>query len=115
MFTGEQPPSHAAAGTAPGRRAAGLWPQALIVMGALAALICLSIGVARKWWGAPRAATADNDPRRTYDTPFRNVRPEVNYVGDDACAECHKDLAAKYHEHPMGRSLAPVADAVPKE
>jgi predicted CXXCH cytochrome family protein len=115
MFTAEQPPSHAAVGTAPGRRAAAVWPKAIIVVGALAALICLSIGVARKWWGAPRAATADNDPRRTYDTPFRNVRPGVKYVGDDACAECHKDLAAKYHKHPMGRSLAPVADAVPQE
>src|SRR5262245_35581067 len=51
------------------------------------------------------------DPRLTFDTLFRNVRPDVAYVGDNACAPCHKDLCDSYHEHPMGRSAALWADA----
>ena len=39
------------------------------------------------------------------------MRPEVQYVGDDACASCHRDLVASFHKHPMGRSLAPIAAA----
>jgi hypothetical protein len=44
------------------------------------------------------------DPRLTFPTPFRNVRPDVPYVGDAACAGCHADICASYHAHPMGRS-----------
>src|SRR5205807_2289897 len=54
---------------------------------------------------------ADGDPRLAYATPFRNVRPEVKYVGDAACAQCHVEHAETYGRHPMGRSLAPVARA----
>src|SRR5262245_2316007 len=52
------------------------------------------------------------DPRLSYDGPFRNVNPEVGYVGDAACRDCHRDVADAYARHPMGRSLAPVRDAV---
>jgi Flp pilus assembly protein TadD len=51
------------------------------------------------------------DPRTTWKTSFRNVRPEVKYVGDAACAECHFRIVQTYRRHPMGRSLAPVAKA----
>ncbi|HKB05081.1 MAG TPA: tetratricopeptide repeat protein [Gemmataceae bacterium] len=44
------------------------------------------------------------DPRLTFDTPFRNVRPDVAYVGDTACAACHRDIDHSFHRHPMGRS-----------
>src|SRR5437762_9880866 len=64
----------------------------------------------------PPAPTAqDDDPRLTFPTPFRNVRPEVGYVGDAVCATCHDRIAAAYAEHPMSRSLAPVAEAAPVE
>jgi Flp pilus assembly protein TadD len=53
----------------------------------------------------------EEDPRRTYASPYRNVRPEVGYVGDQACADCHPGEAAGYRRHPMGRSLAPVSAA----
>lgn len=42
-------------------------------------------------------------------TPFRNTRPNVGYVGDRACATCHKEQARTYRHHPMGRSLGPVS------
>src|SRR5207244_12711950 len=44
-----------------------------------------------------------------------NVRPDVPYVGDDACARCHRGHAASFREHPMGRSVAPAARAAPVE
>src|SRR5262245_18255852 len=64
---------------------------------------------------AERLAAAIQDPRLTYDTPFKNVRPEVQYVGSEACARCHRHIAKTYREHPMGRSLVPVADAPASE
>ena len=50
------------------------------------------------------------DPRLTFETPFRNVRPDVAYVGDAACAPCHRELNDSYHRHPMGRSAAAATD-----
>ena len=44
-------------------------------------------------------------------SPWKNARLDVKYVGDEACAACHRDLAESYHRHPMGRSLAPIASA----
>ncbi len=55
------------------------------------------------------------DPRLTFPTPFRNVRPDVPYVGDAACAPCHQDIDRSYHAHPMGRSAAFTAKAAPVE
>ena len=55
---------------------------------------------------------APPDPRLSYDGPHRNVRPDVGYVGDAACRVCHVDVAHAYARHPMGRSLAPVRDAL---
>jgi Flp pilus assembly protein TadD len=44
-------------------------------------------------------------------SPFKNARPGVAYVGDAACARCHREIALAYRSHPMGRSLAPVTAA----
>ena len=54
------------------------------------------------------------DPRLTFATPFRNVKPGVRYVGDASCASCHGDICTSYHAHPMGRS-AELAGARPIE
>ncbi len=48
------------------------------------------------------------DPRLTFPTRSRNVRPEVAYVGSERCGRCHRDIAADYRQHPMGKSLAPL-------
>jgi predicted CXXCH cytochrome family protein len=64
----------------------------------------------------PTAVTpAVVDPRLTFATPYRDVRPEVQYVGDEACARCHQEIADRYHRHPMGRSFAPVAQVLARE
>ena len=44
------------------------------------------------------------DPRLTFATVFRNVKPGVQFTGDASCAGCHAGHAASYHRHPMGRS-----------
>jgi hypothetical protein len=49
------------------------------------------------------------DPRLDYAGPFRNVDPDVRYVPEERCADCHLDIVLAYAEHPMARSLQPVA------
>jgi predicted CXXCH cytochrome family protein len=44
-------------------------------------------------------------------SPYSNVRSGVEYVGDFACARCHQEIAEAYRQHPMGRSLTPIAEA----
>jgi Tfp pilus assembly protein PilF len=92
--------------------------QRLVVAGAAVAVL-LPMVLAGVWWaGRDPAATsgvapagAAPDPRLTLATPFLNVRPSVKYVGDQACADCHVEESKHYRQHPMGRSLAPVAAA----
>ncbi len=39
------------------------------------------------------------------ETPYLNAQPGVAFVGEKACARCHREIAADYRRHPMGRSL----------
>jgi hypothetical protein len=81
------------------------------------------LGAAIFWWwpragkqpAPPAQLPPAEDPRLVIATPFLNVRPNVHYVGDSACADCHPAQTKSYHEHPMSRSLAPIARAVPVE
>jgi tetratricopeptide (TPR) repeat protein len=57
----------------------------------------------------------DEDVRLTFSTPYRNVRPDVKYVGDQLCAECHQTEFASYRHHSMGRSMAPISELVGRE
>lgn len=92
-----------------------------IVVGSVCSVLLLGgvalVGLLRKPSSStdsgPAAAPLRNyvelfpDPRLTYETPYRNVRPDVNYVGDAACASCHASKAASFHDHRMGRASAP--------
>jgi Tfp pilus assembly protein PilF len=75
--------------------------------------LALAVAVFAWVWAHRPAPPADprltSDPRLTADTPFRNVRPDVRYVGDAACVKCHSTQAETYRHHPMARSLTPVA------
>jgi hypothetical protein len=93
----------------------------------LAAVVAVAAAGVGAWYaltGSPPAPPPDGpaatdadppDPRLTFETPFRNVRPEVHYVGDAACAACHRTIDRTYHAHPMGRSAALVARSKPIE
>src|SRR4051812_22078132 len=52
----------------------------------------------------------DADPNLPARSPYLNVAPGVQYVGDDVCARCHRSHTESFRRHPMGRSLAPVGD-----
>src|SRR5262249_8529208 len=91
-------------------------------------VVFIGLGAGGWWWyHSTHRATESNDtakgskrsspedPRLTFATPFLNVRPEVKYVGDEVCAGCHEGHAKTYHQHPMGRSLAPLTAATPVE
>jgi hypothetical protein len=65
--------------------------------------------------GTASPREANEDPRLTFATPFRNVRPHVKYVGNASCAVCHPDVARTYGQHPMGRSLTTVAALLAQE
>jgi hypothetical protein len=79
---------------------------------ALGFLLVIGLALSRVYFPAssrPTPETTASDPRLDYAGPFLNVRPAVRYVSDDRCADCHLDKAASYADHPMGRSLLPVA------
>jgi Flp pilus assembly protein TadD len=57
----------------------------------------------------PRTAQIGSVHRLHLVSPYRNTRPGVKYVGDAACIRCHAEIAGSYRQHPMGRSLAPIA------
>lgn len=90
------------------------WRTRWLLSGAVVALLAI---VVVWWWLSSRPGNGDDsqavvvDPRLTYPTPYRNVRPEVKYVGDQVCAECHLNHVKTYRHHPMGRALAPLAEA----
>jgi len=51
-----------------------------------------------------RQVDADHELSPLSQSIYRNTLPEVHYVGDKACAECHDAICGTYHNHPMGRS-----------
>jgi predicted CXXCH cytochrome family protein len=85
--------------TSPRRRLAQLVVAGLLVAG----FGCVA------WWS--RASARRERSATAQATPFRNARPGVKYVGDQACVRCHSEIAASYGAHPMGRSLAPIGSA----
>jgi hypothetical protein len=63
----------------------------------------------------PTAPPEPPDPRRAYAGPYRNIDPDVRYVGDARCTGCHEDIAESYARHPMGRSMTPAADLLDRQ
>ncbi len=89
----------------------------------------LALLAAEAWWhflrvppvpppsvdAEPPVARRAPDPRLAYAGPFRNVAPDVKYVGDAACKDCHLDVTLVYRQHPMGHTLAPIAAVAPTQ
>jgi predicted CXXCH cytochrome family protein len=84
-----------------------------VTIAALAGSVLLAgMGLGWAFWKAGVGAASRD--RRAVDwprSPWKNARPDVAYVGDAACIRCHPDIAATFRSHPMGRSLAPIAEA----
>jgi Flp pilus assembly protein TadD len=59
-------------------------------------------------FGARTPVSSFRPPDVYADSPYKNARPGVAYVGDEACARCHQEIARAYRSHPMGRSLTPL-------
>ncbi len=101
-----------------GRGTRGRWLAVAMLLGGAA-------GVGAWLWTRPGPAPTPDpvapvapmplDPRLTSPAHYRNVRPDVAYVGSERCAGCHREIAAQYRQHPMGRSLAPLGDAAAPE
>lgn len=87
-----------------------MWKYSLLMVGLGAAWLagCSSDRDApQKKPGAVAAAGAL--PPLT-ESPLRNSRPGVAYVGDARCAECHHEIARTFAAHPMGRSMRDAAE-----
>jgi hypothetical protein len=82
----------------------------MVVVFVSVSLICL-LWALWKWQNKPEKTTVANDSPAIFESPYRNVSPDVKYVGDEVCARCHAAEAAAYRKHPMSRSLAPVSQA----
>lgn len=64
------------------------------------------------------ASAQPTDPRLAYDGPYRNIHPQVRYVGAAQCAgacHAHDDIIRSYARHPMGRSLVPVEELLDRQ
>jgi hypothetical protein len=76
----------------------------------LAAVLAVVVGSSTafvSWRRTTQVSTDGGDAGSLY----RTTRPGVGYLGDAACARCHAEIAQSYRQHPMGRSLAPIAAA----
>ena len=81
-------------------------------IGLVLAVVGILLACAWGWRRWPKASgVAENDARLSQATAYRNVDPDVKYVGDAVCARCHKKLAHTFQQHSMGRSLLPTASA----
>jgi predicted CXXCH cytochrome family protein len=79
-------------------------------------LLLLGCAVGWTFWQLRRALPAGGVSAKERagqwpQTPWKNARRGIKYLGDEACARCHADVAETFRRHPMGRSLAPIASA----
>lgn len=51
----------------------------------------------------PDRNASTNPPTRSERLRNPELRP-IDYVGSETCAECHRDIAETYFQHPMGRA-----------
>ncbi len=101
------------------RRAPAIGPSArrprfpIVIL--TASLLVLSLAALWTFWPARgshgHASRREQRESSWPESPWKNARPDVKYVGAAACARCHTDIAATFAQHPMGRSLTPIRAA----
>jgi predicted CXXCH cytochrome family protein len=101
----------------PGRAgtSTGAWLAGVLVL-ALVGVVAGVIAGFRLWSaGQGQRTPPSNDPRVHYSGEFQNIHPDVAYVGNDRCAECHQEQFVPFRKHPMGRTLLPIAALASKQ
>ncbi|MEJ7637820.1 MAG: hypothetical protein WKF75_07520 [Singulisphaera sp.] len=78
---------------------------ALVVAGAA---VLVSVRRDGSWPSAGPAKSPSFPLPPLSSSPFRNTRPDVRYVGSNACRSCHAAEHASFRHTGMGRSMAPV-------
>jgi hypothetical protein len=86
----------------------------------IAIILPVSVGLVwalTAWLRADREKSADrgDSNSRHEESPYRNTRPGVEYVGDQVCRRCHPTTVDRFRHHPMGQSLAPTAESTALE
>lgn len=95
-------------------RKRAIWGLATVGLAALLGFVTWRLWPGRETdSGLAVPVPAPPNPQLVYQGPFQNIRPEVPYVGDAACAGCHKDIADAYKSSAMGRSMRPIAEVAP--
>lgn len=94
-------------------------PKGWLIGGVIVLLIGLGVS-APFWWpgdsGEPIPTPREVvDPRLTFESEVLNIRPNVKYVGDAACAVCHQTIHDQFATHPMGQSALPMTELAPHE
>jgi hypothetical protein len=83
-------------------------PRKRLVLVFTAILALVGSGLAYVSWPVSRKLRIHE---RESGSPYENTRPGVEYLGDAVCIGCHREIAQTYRNHPMGRSLHPIATA----
>ena len=106
--------------TAPSNPVASVKTQRIVLI-----VFLVAIGIAA-WWGlASRSRRITNTEPGPAHAPPRGPdevsvfskppRPSEGYLGSQACAECHPQVAERYNQTAMGRSLAKVTQTPPPQ
>ena len=98
--------------TRPSKRVSFTAVVGVLALAGLAAWHAVRVRVSLK------APIADDAGHSGSSQPHRLVKPtpaDNRFVGSQACARCHAEIWTRYQSHPMSRSLARVAAAMPLE
>jgi hypothetical protein len=79
--------------------------------------LLISLGIVAGLWVAVERSKPGRDGRvqEAARSPYANTRQGIAFVGDEACVRCHREIAADFRRHPMGRSLARANEAPARE
>lgn len=74
----------------------------------LAVIVLYLLGLGVGSWAVARLSGPQGSATRWHP---RRVPANAEFVGDQACAQCHKKLVAAHSQSPMGMAMEPVAES----